>query len=91
MLPHIHALHSLLLSESAPITGKKIHDHQNLMPEELSGWDSGYGWHERENAHYSVVREPKLYRTYSGEGGNKDTKIGSDNYVVEKQHGMVLC
>ncbi len=57
--PHIHALHSLLLSESSPITGKKIQGQQQLMPEELWDWDSALGWHERENVHYIVVREPK--------------------------------
>ena len=58
--PHIHALHSLLLSTSTPITGKKVQD-QYLMPDELAGWDASFGWHERENIHYVVVREPKLY------------------------------
>jgi hypothetical protein len=61
-LPRIHALHSLLLTESSPVTGKKIHSNSHLMPEGLQGWDTGYGWHEREDIHYVVVREPNLYR-----------------------------
>jgi hypothetical protein len=33
-----------------------------MMPEELHNWEHSYGWHERENLWYDVVREPKLYR-----------------------------
>ncbi len=29
-LPHIHDLHSLLLTGSVPVTGKKIHDEQKM-------------------------------------------------------------
>ncbi len=32
------------------------------MSEELEGWDTGHGWHERENMWYIVVREFKLCR-----------------------------
>ncbi len=42
-LPHIHALHSLLLSESPPVTGKKIMGARHRMPDELEGWDDGHG------------------------------------------------
>ena len=86
-LPHIHALHSLVLSDSAPVTGKKIQPQQTLMPEELWDWEPGLGWHERwdwdsingwqkRNIRYCVVREPKLYRTCSGDGGHNDIKLG---------------
>ena len=66
-LPHIHALHPLVLSESTTITAKKIQGTQNLMPEELREWNPALGWHEGENICYNVVREPKLYRTYVDE------------------------
>ena len=42
-LPHIHALHSLVLSESTTITAKKIYGAQNLMPEELLDWNPAFG------------------------------------------------
>ena len=53
-LPHIHALHSLVLSESTDITAKKVVAAQNLMPEELAEWNPSCGWHEREQVHYFV-------------------------------------
>ncbi len=61
--PHMHALHNLLLTESTPVTGKKISINHNTMPDELRDWDCSWGWHQRENVHYAVVREPKLYRS----------------------------
>ena len=45
-LPHIHALHSLVLSESTTITAKKIQTAQHLMPEELLEWNPAFGWHD---------------------------------------------
>ncbi len=41
--PHIHALHSLLLTESSPVTGKKSLGGNDLMPESLYGWDTWMG------------------------------------------------
>ncbi len=46
------------------------------MPDELGDWNPALGWHERENVHYNVVREPKLHRTYAGENGSFDPKFG---------------
>ncbi len=74
---HIHALHARLLVASTLITGKKQSaDVQNLMPEEIHDWDSTLGWHERENIHYNIVREPKLHRIYIDDKGSRDTKFG---------------
>ncbi len=63
--PDIHALHNLLRTESVLVTGKKINVNLNMIPAEYNGWDCAWGWHKRENVHYMVVREPKLYRTCS--------------------------
>ncbi len=57
--PHIHALHNLLLTESIIVTGKKI-ANLNMMPDDYHDWDYACGWHQRENMHYMVVREPKV-------------------------------
>ena len=80
-LPHIHALHSLLLTESSPVTGKKIHGNSHLMPEGLQDWGTGYGWHERENIHYVVVREPNLYRVIN------DPKYGKRTVWLKNSSG----
>ena len=50
-LPHIHALHSLVLSESTAITAKKVLTAQNLMPDDLAEWNPSFGWHQREQIH----------------------------------------
>ena len=85
--PHIHALFSLLLSESSPITGKNIQCQQQLMPEEFWDWDSALGWHERENVHYIVVREPNLYRTCLGDFKSRTTWLKNSTgwFCAEKQ------
>jgi hypothetical protein len=44
-----------------------------MMPAEYHGWDHAWGWHEMENIHYQVVREPKMYRTCSEPNYGKRT------------------
>ena len=66
--PHIHALHALLLTESRPVAGNKIHGSTQLLPEELQGWSSSLGWHEKGDIHEAIVREGKLYGGFAGDG-----------------------
>ncbi len=93
--PHIHALHNLLLTESVIVTGKKVNLNLNVMPVEYDGWDCAWGWHKRENIHYMVVREPKLYRTCSEPNYGRRTvwlknSQGSVSYTHVRAHETVL-
>ena len=66
----------------------KIFNVQNLMPEGLLEWNPSFAWHERENLHYVVVREPRLYRTYSDDSGSLGgTKFGKKTTWLKNSTG----
>mgnify|MGYP002811126287 CR=1 FL=1 len=77
--PHTYALHNLLLTESVLVTGKKINVNLNMMPADYDGWDCAWGWHERENVHYILVREPRIISHL------QRTKLWTKNRVAQKQ------
>ena len=44
-----------------------------MMPDDYHDWPHTWGWHQRENIHYTVAREPKMYRTCSEPNYRKRT------------------
>jgi hypothetical protein len=47
--------------EEPNVTGRISYVDSNLMPPDLEGYPSSYGWHEHLNKHVHVCREPNMF------------------------------